>query len=87
MASIEPLETTPLLQNTSEGLESDDAPGGLHSSRAEAVEQENILSKPSDVERQNVDEHGKTAAQYQGMPEVKKRLKYIVPAVAIGVRN
>lgn len=27
------------------------------------------------------------AAQYQGVPEVKKQLKYIIPSVAIGVRS
>lgn len=36
-----------------------------------------------DEERQEGDED--RSPQYEGMPEVKKRLKFIVPAVAIGV--
>ena len=30
---------------------------------------------------------GNRAAQYEGMPEIKAKLKYIVPTVGIGVRE
>lgn len=37
-----------------------------------------------DIERQATDGE---ASKYVGMPEMKKRLKYILPAVAIGVSH
>lgn len=40
-----------------------------------------------DLERQesNISEAGTTLNKYKGLPDVKKRMKYILPAVAVGV--
>lgn len=42
--------------------------------------------KPTEDE-ENPTEDGDRAGQYEGMPEVKAKLKYILPAVGIGVWN
>lgn len=46
---------------------------------------QNGLMKPAeDEESQGVG--GEDATQYQGMPDVKAKLAYILPAISIGVR-
>ena len=80
-------ETSPLLAKPSEVIESSDAPIGPRLNDSEDIERPNGVSKPSDVESQHGDDGGEAATLYQGIPEAKKRLKYIVPAVAIGVKT
>ena len=42
----------------------------------------------ADEECQSSDQDGQDgAAQYEGLPEVKARMKYILPAIGIGVRD
>jgi len=70
-------ETTPLLPNPTNDaqttvVETGIAPEGLHAEDG------------GDIERQV--SHG-DAFKHQGLPEVRKRMKYIFPAIAIGVRN
>ena len=45
----------------------------------------NGFVKPAEDEESQRD-GGDEATQYQGMPEVKAKLAYIVPAISIGVR-
>ena len=85
MTSNEPTETSPLLPKPVQVVETGDASEGPLPSGSEVVRHTNAVAKSNDVEGQDGAEDGKTATQYQGMPEVKKRLKYIVPAVSIGV--
>ena len=43
-------------------------------------------NKPTGDEESHADS-GERAAQYEGMPEVKAKLKYILPAIGIGVHG
>ena len=45
---------------------------------------QNGLLKPAEDEESQRD-GGEDATQYQGMPEVKAKLAYILPAISIGV--
>ncbi len=45
---------------------------------------QNGLVKPAEDEESQRD-GGEDATQYQGMPEVKAKLAYILPAISIGV--
>ncbi|MCJ1240294.1 hypothetical protein MMC14_008294 [Varicellaria rhodocarpa] len=85
MPSNEPSEISPLLPKPVQAVETGDTPAGPHPSGSEIVRHINDIAKSNDVEGQDGTENGKVATQYQGMPDVKKRLKYIVPAVAIGI--
>ena len=81
MSNDEPTETSPLLSKLpAAALEPGDAPEGA---LPFINGHDQIKAGNDDVERQDV-EHDR-AVQYEGLPEVKKRLKYIVPAVAVGV--
>ena len=85
-ANNESSETSPLLTKPiNTALEPGDAPVGALPSGNEVNGHANGVSKPDDEENQVTD--GDEAAPYQGMPDVKKKLKYIVPAVAVGVRE
>lgn len=39
------------------------------------------------IDEESQEEEAGRASQYEGLPEVKKQLKFIVPAVAVGVRQ
>ena len=79
----EATETSPLLAKSS-APDPVGAANGIPPSAAEAnghrredqKPAEDAESQPSDAER---------AAQYEGMPDVKAKLKYILPAIGIGV--
>ena len=79
----EATETSPLLaQSTGASPDSALTPNGVPPSQA-GVTVGN--SKPlEDEESQNNDEN--RDHQFEGMPDVKEKLWYIVPAVGIGVR-
>ena len=47
--------------------------------------QENLKSVNEEQGKSNGENYNDE--QYQGLPEVKKQLRYIIPAVAIGVRS
>ena len=85
MAENEPSETTPLLKGTLGSLEPGDAPNGaLPSENRVANGHSHATGKNIDnVERQ--EDAVEDAVQHQGMPEVRKQLKYILPAIAVGV--
>ena len=61
-----------------------DAPNGVPLGGSNTDDRAEEGGKTVDEEQSQSDgEDGET--QYQGLPEVKKQLRYIVPAVAIGV--
>lgn len=81
----DPTETSPLLAKPTNTLvDTGDAPNGVLTNGNSFNGTPNGLSKPGDDEERQEGE-GESSPQYEGMPEVKKKLKYIVPAVAIGV--
>lgn len=75
-------ETSPLLPKVLP--ESDDAPEGTLPSTTEANNHIHGSTKSQDEERQ--DDEGDREVQFKGMPDVRERLRYILPALAIGVR-
>lgn len=80
-----PSETSPLLGRPAATLpDPGDAPNGVLSNGTFSNGGVSAPVKPDDdEERQEGD--GDRSPQYEGMPEVKKKLKFIVPAIAIGV--
>ncbi|KAL8801321.1 MAG: hypothetical protein Q9182_004527 [Xanthomendoza sp. 2 TL-2023] len=77
----EATETSPLLRSTSTGLPepagapNDSLPNGS-----------GVGGQPNDMVKQGGDEESQeNVNEYQGMPEVKARLKYLVPAMGIGI--
>ena len=79
-------ETSPLIPKPTNLLpEPADAPNGALPHGTSGNGHIHGDTKSVDQEEAPIDEEGRER-QYQGMPEVKKQLKYIVPAVAIGVR-
>jgi hypothetical protein len=80
MAS-QPSETSPLLPKPNgDAPTTTPATGVAHQDVAPPVENE---QDGGDIERQT---SNGDSIKHQGLPEVKKRLKYIFPAIAIGVR-
>ena len=82
----EATETSPLLaQSTVASPDSALTPNGVPPSQAGFTVPQNEHSKPLEDEerRSNGDDRGQ---QFEGMPDVKEKLWYIVPAVGIGVR-
>ena len=80
-----PSETSPLIPKSRSTLpQPPDAPNGTvpHEIGKNSHAQED--GKSVDEEEAHSDDEGRER-QYQGLPEVKKQLKYIVPAIAIGV--
>lgn len=59
------------------------APEGVHSNEPESDTEASADADSGDLERQVTNEG--RIKQYEGMPEVKKKMKYILPALAIGV--
>jgi len=90
-----PTETSPLLAKSKSLQEVDPipidpgagfAPEGIHSSESDLEDGAPPGADDTDggdLERQVTNEG--RIKQYEGMPEVKKKMKYILPAVAIGV--
>ena len=78
-----PSETSPLLpKSTVAGSEPVNAPNGLlqKKSGTDGRAEEDIKS----VDEEQAQRNGKDS-EYKGLPEVKARIKYIMPALAIGV--
>jgi hypothetical protein len=76
----QPSETSPLLPKADDHAHSSDAANGIASASAHAVNES--AQDGGDIERQT--SNGDTS-KHQGLPEVRKRLKYIFPAITIGV--
>ena len=90
MAEREPTETSPLLAGPLGSLEAGDSPNGaLPNNDAFA----NGHSYATWKHIENVDRHQDGVQEglqdperaHQGMPEVRKQLKYFLPAIAVGV--
>ncbi|KAF4540797.1 MFS multidrug transporter [Lasiodiplodia theobromae] len=86
-----PTERSPLLgqRRTSDGLQVL-APQPVGDGPEDDYEGDNgggFEDDGGDLERQesNISEAGTTLNKYKGLPEVKKRMKYILPAVAVGI--
>ena len=83
---LEPTETSPLLGKQDQNGPLIDsaisiAPVGPEScNKTDIDDEENV----GDLEHQSSNGDN---FKYQGLPEVKKRMKYIFPAIAIGVSN
>ncbi|KAL8742123.1 MAG: hypothetical protein Q9190_005351 [Brigantiaea leucoxantha] len=82
----EPTETSPLLRHPSNVLpEPSAAPSGALVNGSGIDGNANGVSKSAgDEEHQKQDDEDRVN-QYKGMPEVRARLKYIVPAIAVGI--
>lgn len=78
--NCEASETTPLLRSTSNAPESTNSPQ-RPVSNGTAIDRGPIATVKAGDEEQAKD----VATAYQGMPEVRARLKYFLPAVAIGI--
>lgn len=77
----EPTETSPLLGKLSHvPPEPEDAPDGSFLQGSSSHGQTDVPSKNGGDE-ESLDH----VTEYQGMPEVKAKLKYILPALAIGI--
>ena len=75
-----PSETSPLLGPDGDGV----APKAVNGSIANGAVRDGAAEVGEDLERcDSIDES--RAAQFKGQPEIRKQLKYIIPAVSIGV--
>ena len=79
-----PSETSPLIPKPRSNLPQSPAPNGAVPNGVNSNGQAHEHNKSVDEEETRSDEEGRER-QYEGMPEVRKQLKYIVPAIAIGV--
>ena len=79
-------ETSPLLARPTATLPDPGlTPNSIPPSEIETIGQQNGDSKPAEDEESQ--SNGKDRAQqYEGIPDVKAKLRYIVPAIGIGVR-
>ena len=85
MGDYEPTETSPLLSKSANVIpEPGDAPVGALPTGNGVNGHQNGNRKPGEDEETPGEPDRNT--QYEGMPEVKAKLKYIMPAIAIGVR-
>ena len=78
-------ESSPLLGKTSDIVrDAGDAQNGVPASNAKSSNghTDRAPDPSQDEESQGSDSR---VLQYEGMPEVKKKLKYILPAIGIGV--
>ena len=93
MTHTKPTETSPLLPKpATDYLEAGDAPNGPlpngsehHEASANGKANGSIKDDNHDDEERQQGVDSERVNQYEGMPEVKKQLKYILPAIAIGV--
>ena len=85
MSRHEATETSPLLpQPGTHSPQAVASPNGLIANVSGVNDNQDEDTKPTeDEESQTASQEG--ATQYQGMPEVKAKLAYIVPAISIGV--
>ena len=82
MSDHEPTESSPLFPGSSTvAFQSDVSPDGIspNSSR-------HAKAQLGGADEERSDPQSERGIQYEGLPEVRKQLKYIVPAIAIGVR-
>jgi hypothetical protein len=78
----QPSETSPLISNAIRSIEPGDGTSTGASATGNGTFKANGKPGDDDLESQDgTDDRSK----HQGLPEVKKRMKYIFPAVAIGV--
>lgn len=73
-------ETSPLLRAESNGGISKTLKGNI----ANSVVLEDSTDADADIERHDAVDESR-AAQFEGRPDIRKRLKYILPAVSVGI--
>jgi len=83
----DPTETSPLLPKPNKPV---DAGNGIASRYVEGYDEERDVGsseEQGDADGGHIERHASNGetTKHQGMPEVRKRMKYIFPAVAIGV--
>jgi len=84
MSQREATETSPLLGKPTTILpDPADAPNGAPPGIVGTNRQS--YEDPKPVEDEESQRNEDRTPQYEGMPEVKKKLKYILPAIGIGV--
>jgi len=81
------METSPLLPKPNKPV---DAGNGIASGYVEGYDEERDVGsseEQGDADGGHIERHASNGetTRHQGMPEVRKRMKYIFPAVAIGV--
>lgn len=76
--NLVPSETTPLLISQENGSPRESISNGALATTNGAGRSDEETLKGNDLDAAR-------AAQFQGLPDANKKLKYIVPAVAIGV--
>ena len=82
--TVNPTETSPLLAKPiAADVDAGDAPIGVLPNGTSSNGVADVSTKPGDDEESQNTE----MVNRQGIPEVKKKLKYILPAIAIGVRQ
>ena len=86
MEHPEATDTSPLLAKPSTALPDPGlTPNGVPPCETEGAGHQSVGTKPVDDEESQSNDHNR-GHQYEGMPDVKAKLLYIVPAVGIGVR-
>ncbi|MCJ1288863.1 hypothetical protein MMC34_000394 [Xylographa carneopallida] len=84
MPNSKPTESSPLLSGDSTAyLGSGDGSQVIQSDSGSINGNSKKFSQGTDEEQQGADLQ--RSAQYEGMPEVKKQLRYILPAIAVGI--
>ena len=85
MDRIEATETSPLLRKPSDSsTDADRHPNGVSENLVGVNGHQSGNTKRADDEESHTNSEQR-AAQYEGMPEVKAKLAYILPALSIGV--
>lgn len=75
----EPEETSPLL-----GKPTVDPSAGVAPAGADVYDETDVEDSENEPDLERQPSNGETF-KHQGLPEVRKRMKYIFPAIAIGV--
>lgn len=80
----EPIETSPLLGKPNGQIVN--AGDGIAPAEAEAYDETDVEDNGDEEDLERQPSNGESF-KHQGLPEVRKRMKYIFPAIAIGVSS
>lgn len=80
----EPTETSPLLGKPSQNGQLVDPGDGIAPAGPEVYDDTDVEEDHDEQDLERLPSNG-SAFKQQGLPEVRKRMKYIFPAIAIGV--
>lgn len=82
----EPTETSPLLAKPDSNGQLVDESAGIAPAGPEVYDDTDVEEDHDDGDLERQPSNG-SAFKQQGLPEVRKRMKYIFPAIAIGVSS